>query len=78
MDECLGQVAARFAGAPIRNFVPLLVRRFVREELQARHGQAELKSESPLHMPTTESLSAMRPRNGPTSHSRHYGCHRCS
>jgi hypothetical protein len=52
VDECLGQVAARFAGARIRSFVPLLVRRYVREELQARHGQVELKSESPPHMPT--------------------------
>ena len=52
VDECLGQVAARFAGATIRSFVPLLVRRYVREELQARHRQVELKYESPLHMST--------------------------
>ena len=36
VDECLENVAAQFAGAPIRSFVPLLVRRYVREELQAR------------------------------------------
>jgi hypothetical protein len=42
VDQCLDQVAARFAGARIRSFVPLLVRRYVREELQARHGQVEL------------------------------------
>ncbi len=52
VDACLDQVAARFAGARIRSFVPLLVRRYVREELQARHGQVELKPESPLHMST--------------------------
>jgi hypothetical protein len=40
MAKCLGQVAARFAGAWIRSFVPLLVRRYAREELQALHGQS--------------------------------------
>jgi hypothetical protein len=39
VDECLDQVAAQFAGASVRSFVPLLVRRYVREELQARLGQ---------------------------------------
>jgi hypothetical protein len=34
VDECLSQVAARFDGASIRSFVPLLVRRYAREELQ--------------------------------------------
>lgn len=52
VDECLDQVAARFATAPIRNFVPLLVRRYVREELRARHRQIELKPEPPPDMPT--------------------------
>ena len=52
VDECLDQVATRFADARIRIFVPLLVRRYVREELQARHGQVELNPESPLHVPT--------------------------
>ena len=33
VDECLSQVAARFDGASIRSFVPLLVRRYAREEL---------------------------------------------
>lgn len=36
VDQCMDQVAVRFVGAPIRSFVPLLVRRYVREELQAR------------------------------------------
>jgi len=40
VDECLSQVAARFAGATVRSFVPLLVRRYVREELQGRLRQA--------------------------------------
>ena len=34
VDECLSQVAARFDDASIRSFVPLLVRRYTREELQ--------------------------------------------
>ncbi len=38
VDECLNQVAAQFAGASVRSFVPLLVRRYVREELQTRLG----------------------------------------
>ena len=36
VDACLSQVAARFDGAAIRSFVPLLVRRIAREELQQR------------------------------------------
>ena len=39
VDECLNQVAAQFAGSSVRSFVPLLVRRYVREELHARLGQ---------------------------------------
>jgi Arc/MetJ family transcription regulator len=39
IDECLDQVAARFNGATVRTFVPLLVRRYVREELQGRLRQ---------------------------------------
>ncbi|HYO19106.1 MAG TPA: hypothetical protein VES02_10645 [Dermatophilaceae bacterium] len=39
IDECLSQVAARFNGATVRSFVPLLVRRYVREELQGRLRQ---------------------------------------
>jgi len=35
IDECLAMVAARFADARV-HFVPLLVRRYVRDELQAR------------------------------------------
>jgi hypothetical protein len=40
VDECLDQVAARFTGASVRSFVPLLVARYVRDELHARLGQA--------------------------------------
>ena len=36
IDECLAKVAAQFADAKVRSFVPLLVRRYVRDELQAR------------------------------------------
>jgi Arc/MetJ family transcription regulator len=36
IDECLAQVASRYADARVRSFVPLLVRRYVRDELQAR------------------------------------------
>jgi hypothetical protein len=46
VQVCLEQVAARFASAPIRTFVPLLVRRYVREELQARH-RAITRSSTP-------------------------------
>jgi len=40
VDECLNQIAARFEGATVHSFVPLLVRRYVREELQTRLRQA--------------------------------------
>jgi hypothetical protein len=40
VDECLSQVSARFEGATVRSFVPLLVRRYVREELKGRLRQA--------------------------------------
>jgi len=40
VDECLKQIAARFEGATVHSFIPLLVRRYVREELQARLRQA--------------------------------------
>ena len=40
VDECLNQIAARFAGATVHTFIPLLVRRYVREELQTRRRQA--------------------------------------
>jgi len=35
VDECLNRVAAKFDDATVRSFVPLLVRRYVREELRA-------------------------------------------
>ncbi len=35
IDDCLANVAARYADARVRSFVPLLVRRYVRDELQA-------------------------------------------
>lgn len=40
VDQCLDQVVARFTGATVRSFVPLLVARYVRDELQARLGRA--------------------------------------
>jgi hypothetical protein len=40
VDQCLDQVAARFTGATVRSFVPLLVARYVRDELHARLRQA--------------------------------------
>jgi hypothetical protein len=40
VDQCLDQVAARFTGATVRSFVPLLVARYVRDELRARLRQA--------------------------------------
>jgi RNase H-fold protein (predicted Holliday junction resolvase) len=36
VDESLVTVAATFADARVRSFVPLLVRRYVSEDLQAR------------------------------------------
>jgi len=40
VDQCVAQIAARFDGATVRSFIPLLVRRYVREELQTRLRQA--------------------------------------
>jgi hypothetical protein len=40
IDQCMNQIAARFEGATVRSFIPLLVRRYVREELQTRLRQA--------------------------------------
>jgi hypothetical protein len=34
VDECLQKVVSRFEGATIRSFIPLLVGRYVREELR--------------------------------------------
>lgn len=36
IDECLDRVAAKFDDAKVRSFVPLLVGRYVRDELSAR------------------------------------------
>jgi hypothetical protein len=36
VDQCLCNVAATFDDATVRSFVPLLVRRYVGEELHAR------------------------------------------
>jgi len=41
VDECLGQVVSRFDGASVRAYVPLLVGRYVREELQTRLRQTQ-------------------------------------
>lgn len=49
VDECLREVASRFDGATVRSFVPLLVRRYVREELKAElKTRAHLAVSSPL------------------------------
>lgn len=39
VDECVSKVSARFDGATVRAFVPLLVRRYAREELLGRLKQ---------------------------------------
>jgi hypothetical protein len=36
VDECLHRVSATFDNATVRSFVPLLVRRYVRDELRER------------------------------------------
>ena len=36
VDECLNRVGATFDDAKVRSFVPLLVRRYVRDELHER------------------------------------------
>ena len=40
IDACLVRVGAKFDNAKIRSFVPLLVRRYVRDELQETLGLA--------------------------------------
>jgi len=39
VDQCLKKISARFDGATVRSFVPLLVRRYAREELLGRLRQ---------------------------------------
>lgn len=34
IDECITRIAAKFDDAKVRSFVPLLVRRYVRDELR--------------------------------------------
>ena len=46
VDECLQKVASRFEGATIRSFVPLLVGRYVREELRTLLRQSPRAQES--------------------------------
>jgi len=41
VDECLTRVAAKFDDAKVRAFVPLLVRRYVADELHEHLGRAE-------------------------------------
>lgn len=43
VNACLDEVASRFSGAKVRSFVPLLVRRYVRAELQGRLGGVGLR-----------------------------------
>jgi hypothetical protein len=40
VDECLVRVAAKFENAKVRSFVPLLVRRYVSDELHQRLAHA--------------------------------------
>jgi hypothetical protein len=40
VDECLDRFAAKFVDAKVRSFVPLLVRRYVSDELHERVEQA--------------------------------------
>jgi hypothetical protein len=40
VDECLNRVAAQFDDATVRSFVPLLVRRYVNDELHERLAHA--------------------------------------
>ena len=40
VEETLSKVTSRFDGAPVRVFVPLLVRRYAREELMTRLREA--------------------------------------
>ena len=40
VDECLNRVAAQFDEATVRSFVPLLVRRYVSDELHERVDDA--------------------------------------
>jgi len=40
VDESLERVSAQFAKAKVRSFVPLLVRRYVNDELRERVGKA--------------------------------------
>ena len=42
VDECLNRIAARFEVVNVSSFVPLLVRRYARDELQARLANAQL------------------------------------
>ena len=48
IGECLSTVAATFADANIRSFVPLLVRRYVGEDLQARVGHTQTRTSMPV------------------------------
>jgi hypothetical protein len=40
VDECLARVSAQFDEATVRSFVPLLVRRYVSDELHQRLAHA--------------------------------------
>ena len=51
VDECLGQVAAKFDDAKVRSFVPLLVHRYVRDELLDRLAGLDQRS-SPSQVST--------------------------
>ena len=43
VDECIAEVTSRFADATVLSFVPLLVRRYVRDELQRLPHSIDLR-----------------------------------
>jgi hypothetical protein len=68
VDECLHRVAERFVDARIRTYVPLLVRRYAREELRERAtliGPVSPPPSAPVALPTQRGRSsAGRTRGG--------------
>jgi hypothetical protein len=45
VDACIAEVSSRFADATVLSFVPLLVRRYAREELSARAVAIDLRDD---------------------------------
>lgn len=48
VDAALDEVAARFAEAPVRSFVPLLVHRYARARLHVHAAAAEVRDDLTL------------------------------